>query len=56
MKKLIFLFFLVSCAGPSDNLKKVNKILDFNKNLNFDEFNTLSKKYSDMTLYPNINK
>jgi len=56
MKKLIILFFLVSCSTPKVNSEKNKEILNFNKNLSFIEFNELTKKYSDINPYPNIDK
>tara|TARA_B110000003_G_C16469309_1_gene464996 strand:+ start:697 stop:867 length:171 start_codon:yes stop_codon:yes gene_type:complete len=56
MKKLIFLLLLASCTTDNEN-KKINKeILNFDKDLTFKEFNILAQKYSDINIYPNINK
>jgi hypothetical protein len=52
MKKLILIFFLASCS--TNELS--NKALDFNKDLSFNEFKELLKKYNSITAYPNIDK
>tara|TARA_B110001452_G_C14972059_1_gene339784 strand:- start:330 stop:503 length:174 start_codon:yes stop_codon:yes gene_type:complete len=55
MKKLFLLFFLVSCS--SINLNKDEKkieILDFDKDLKFDEFKKLLTRYNNISPYPDI--
>ena len=54
MKKLLFFFFLISCASPNYDYKAKNEILDFNKDLTFDEFSKLIIKYAEISSYPNI--
>jgi len=56
MKKLIVFFFLVSCSLSGEKSKENNIILNFNKELSFEEFNTLVKKYADINPFPNIDK
>ena len=56
MKKLFLLFFLVSCASPNLNDNTINKTFDFNKDLNFNEFNQLLIRYAETSPYPDINK
>jgi len=56
MKYLIILFFLVSCSTTNEKFKKNNEILNFDKELSFDEFNKLANKYSDRKTFPNIDK
>jgi len=56
MKKLFFFLFLISCAAPNSNYNVNNQILDFNKDLTFDEFNQLLIKYAETTSYPNIDQ
>jgi len=56
MKKFFLFLFLVSCTSPASIYKVKNEILDFNKDLTFEEFNELLIKYSDKTDYPNIDK
>ena len=56
MKKLIILFFLVSCSTPKVNSEKNRDILNFDQDLSFTEFNELAKKYSKINPYPNIDK
>jgi hypothetical protein len=56
MKKLFFLLLLASCTMDTEN-KKINKeVLNFDEDLTFKEFNKLAQKYSDVNIYPNINK
>ncbi|MDC0615968.1 hypothetical protein OAO77_01180 [Candidatus Pelagibacter sp.] len=56
MKKLFLFLFLISCAAPNSNYNVNNEILDFNKDLTFDEFNQLLIKYAETTPYPNIDQ
>ena len=53
MKKIIILLILSSCASP--NLEN-SQILDFNRNLSFEEFNKLVDKYVEINPYPDIDK
>ena len=50
MKKIIFLIFLTSCTSNNVN----NNILDFNKDLTFDEFKILLEEYNKKKGYPDI--
>ena len=54
MKKLLILFFLASCTSPNSNISTNNTILNFDKDLSFDEFNQLLIQYSKKSPYPNI--
>jgi len=56
MKKLVILFFLVSCTTPKVSFEKSKEILDFNNQLSFVEFNELAIKYAETNPYPNIDK
>jgi hypothetical protein len=56
MKKLYLFLFLLSCAAPNSNYNVNNEILDFNKDLTFDEFNELLIKYAETASYPNIDQ
>ena len=56
MKKLIILFFLVSCVLPSSNVDINKTKLTFDDDLSFDEFNQLLIQYAKKNLYPNIDK
>jgi len=55
VKKLIILFFLVSCVSPNSNINTNNKKLNFNDDLSFDEFNQLLIQYAETKPYPSIN-
>ena len=56
MKKLLILFFLVSCVSPNTNVNSSNTKLDFNDDLSFDDFNNLLIEYAKTSPFPNINK
>ena len=54
MKKIIFFILLVGCSSNnlSNNMK--NEVLDFDKDLTFDEFKALLEKYNNISGYPDI--
>ncbi|WP_415301151.1 hypothetical protein [Candidatus Pelagibacter sp. Uisw_134_02] len=54
MKKLFLFLFLTSCASPSSNYNTKNEVLNFDKNLTFNEFTELIITYSQINPYPNI--
>ena len=56
MKKLILFFFLTSCSSTNLNNSLDNEILDFNKNLTFNEFKNLLEEYNKISAYPDIDK
>ena len=56
MKKIFVFFFLISCSSPNLSYDTKNEILDFEKDLTFDEFNELLIKYAKKSPYPNIDK
>jgi hypothetical protein len=56
MKALFLFLFLLSCAAPISNYNVNNEILDFDKDLTFNEFNNLIIKYAETTPYPNIDQ
>ena len=56
MKKLLILFFLVSCTSPNSNINTNNKKLNFDENLSFEEFNQLLIQYGKTSPYPNIDQ
>jgi len=56
MKRIFLFLFLISCASPNSNFNTENKVLDFNKDLTFNEFNELITKYAEISSYPDINK
>ena len=55
MKKLFFLFLLTACSSNNMNSDLSNKVLDFNRELSFEEFRVLLDKYSNISKYPDIN-
>jgi hypothetical protein len=54
MWKLFFLLFLISCATPNSSNNVNNEVLNFDKNLTFEEFNILLTVYAKTSPYPNI--
>ena len=56
MKKLLLFLFIISCSLPNSNINVNNQILDFDKDLTFDEFDRLLIKYVEISSYPNIDK
>ena len=54
MKKIFLFLFLISCTSPKLNYNVQNEILDFSKDLTFQEFNEILIKYNENTPYPNI--
>ena len=54
MKKLFFLFLLTACSSINMSSDLNNKVLDFNKELSFEEFRVLVNKYSNISKYPGI--
>jgi hypothetical protein len=56
MKALFLFLFLMSCSAPISNYNVDNEILDFDKDLTFNEFNELIIKYAKTTPYPNIDQ
>ena len=52
MKKLFLFLFLISCVSPKNEIK--NELLNFDKDLTFDEFNTLIIRYAEISAYPDI--
>ena len=51
MKKIFLIFFLISCT-PNKSLNYES--LNFNRELTFNEFETLLKKYNKLKGFPNI--
>ena len=54
MKKLFFLFLLTACSSSNMSSDLNNKVLDFNRELSFEEFKVLVDKYSNISKYPGI--
>tara|TARA_Y100000590_G_C15622448_1_gene978125 strand:- start:200 stop:370 length:171 start_codon:yes stop_codon:yes gene_type:complete len=56
MKKIILFFFLASCSAiyPKNSLD--SEILNFDKNLTFNEFKNLLEKYNQIKSFPDIDK
>ena len=56
MKRLLILFFLVSCASPNSNYDLNKTKLNFDKDLSLKEFQELLIKYAKINPYPNIDE
>ena len=56
MKKFILLLFIVACSPMNKNTSSNNEIIDFNKDLTFDEFKYMLEKYNNISNYPDIDK
>ena len=56
MKRLLILFFLVSCASPNSNYDLNKTKLNFDKDLSLKEFQELLIKYAKKNPYPNIDE
>ena len=54
MKKLFFLFLLTACSSNNMSIDSNNKVLDFNRELSFEEFRVLVDKYTNISKYPGI--
>ena len=54
MKKLLFLFLLTGCSSNNMNSDLNNEVLNFNKELSFEEFRVLLDKYNNISKYPDI--
>ena len=54
MKKLLIFFLLASCASSNSNISHNNEKLNFNDNLNFDEYNKMLIHYAKTNPYPKI--
>ena len=54
MKKLFFLFLLTACSSANMSKDLNNEVLDFNKELSFEEFKVLLDKYNNISKYPDI--
>ena len=56
MKWLFLFIFLMSCTSPNSNYNVKNEILNFNKDLTFDEFKELLIEYANTNPYPDIDQ
>ena len=54
MKKLFFLFLLTACSSNNMSNDLNNEVLNFNKELSFEEFKVLLDKYNNISKYPDI--
>ena len=54
MKKFFFLFLLTACSSNNMSTDLSNKILDFDRELSFEEFKVLVDKYNSISKYPDI--
>jgi len=56
IKRVLILFFLVSCASPNSNYDLNKTKLNFDKDLSLKEFQELLIKYAKKNPYPNIDE
>ena len=54
MKKLFFLFLLTTCSSNNMSNDLNNEVLDFDRELTFEEFRVLVDKYNNISKYPDI--
>ena len=54
MKKLFFLFLFTACSLNNTSNDLNNEILDFDRELSFEEFKVLVDKYNNISKYPDI--
>ena len=54
MKKLFLLFLLTACSSNNMSNNLDNEILDFDRELSFEEFKVLVDKYNNISKYPDI--
>ena len=54
MKKLFFLFLLTACSLSNKSNYINNEILNFDRELSFEEFKILVDKYNSISKYPDI--
>jgi hypothetical protein len=52
MKKLFFLFLLTACSSNNMSNDLNNEVLDFDRELTFEEFKVLVDKYNNISKYP----
>jgi len=56
LRKILILFFLMSCSTPNSQNELGSDSLNFDNKLTFDEFNELLKEYAKISPYPNLDK
>ena len=54
MKKLFLLFLLTACSSNNMSNDLNNEVLDFYRELTFEEFKVLVDKYNNISKYPDI--
>ena len=54
MRKLFILFLLTACSSNNTSSDLNNVVLNFNKELSFEEFRVLLDKYNNVSKYPGI--
>ncbi len=54
MRKLFFLFFLAACSSNNISKDLNNEVLNFDRELSFEEFRILVDKYNNISKYPDI--
>ena len=54
LRKILILFFLMSCSTPNSQNELGSDSLNFDNNLTFNEFNELLKEYAKISPYPDL--
>jgi len=54
LRKILILFFLMSCSTPNSKIELGNESLNFDNRLTFNEFNELLEEYAKISLYPDL--
>ncbi len=54
MKKLFFLILLTACSSNNMSNDLNNEVLDFDRELTFEEFRVFVDKYNNISKYPDI--
>ena len=56
LKKMLILFFLMSCTTPNSKNELGSESLNFDNKLTFNEFNELLEEYAKISPYPDLDK
>ena len=54
LRKILILFFLMSCSTPNSQKELGSDSLNFDNKLTFNEFNELLKEYAKISSYPDL--
>jgi hypothetical protein len=54
LRKILILFFLMSCSTPNSQNELGRDSLNFDNKLTFNEFNELLEEYAKISSYPDL--